>query len=95
MIKSFADKTTAELFERNKVKGLQPQILRTAYRKLLLIDATVTLNDLRIPPCNSLEKLSGNLKTKWSIRINDQWRIIFEWIENDAYEVQIIEYHKG
>ncbi len=95
MIKSFADKITAGLFERNKVKGLPTEILRTAYRKLLLIDAAVNLSDLKIPPGNCLEKLSGDLGTKWSIRINSQWRIIFEWIKNDAYEVQIIDYHKG
>jgi proteic killer suppression protein len=95
MIKSFADKTTAELFERNKAKGLPPQILRTAYRKLLLIDAAGNVNDLRIPPGNMLERLSGKLADKHSIRINDQWRIVFKWKNNDAYEVEIIDYHKG
>lgn len=95
MIKSFADKTTAELFERKKVKELPPQILRTAYRKLLLIDAAGNINDLRIPPGNMLERLSGKLADKHSIRINDQWRIVFKWKSNDAYEVEIIDYHKG
>lgn len=95
MIKSFADKATAELFERSKVKELPPQILKTAYRKLLLIDAAGNLNDLRVPPANHLEKLEGKLKTKYSIRINDQWRIIFELRDGNAYEVQITDYHKG
>ncbi len=69
--------------------------LKSAYRKLLLIDAAERLEDLKIPPGNRLEKLSGNLSGKYSIRINDQWRIVFRWKENDAYEVEIIDYHKG
>jgi toxin HigB-1 len=95
MIKSFADKLTADLFARRKVSELPQAILRAAYRKLLLIDAAGNLNDLRIPPSNHLEKLSGNLIGKHSIRINDQWRIVFGWKGNDAYDVQIINYHKG
>ncbi|KAF0140165.1 MAG: proteic killer suppression protein [Stygiobacter sp.] len=95
MIKSFADKPTAELFRRVKVKSLPNEILRTAYKKLLLIDAAGNINDLRIPPGNMLEKLSGKFTDKHSIRINNQWRIVFQWIGNDAYEVQILDYHKG
>jgi proteic killer suppression protein len=95
MIKSFADKSTAELFERVRTKELPMQILKTAYIKLLLIDAAGNINDLRIPPGNILEKLSGKLASKYSIRINDQWRIVFKWKDNDAYEVEIIDYHKG
>jgi proteic killer suppression protein len=66
-----------------------------AYRKLLLIDGAEKLNDLKIPPGNRLEKLSGDLVGKYSIRINDQLRIVFSWKENNAYEVEIIDYHKG
>jgi proteic killer suppression protein len=95
MIKSFADKSTADLFERNKVRRLHPEILKIAYRKLLLIDAAGNINDLRVPPGNMLEKLSGKLSNKQSIRINDQWRIVFKWKDNDAYEVEITDYHKG
>jgi len=95
MIKSFADKSTAELFKRIRTKELPPQILKTAYRKLLLIDAAGNINDLRIPPGNMLEKLSGKLANKHSIRINDKWRIIFRWKDSDAYEVEIADYHKG
>ena len=95
MIKSFSDKSTAELFERIKVKKLPQVILRIAYRKLLLIDAADSINDLRIPTGNMLEKLSGKLANKHSIRINDQWQIVFKWKDNDAYEVKITDYHKG
>lgn len=95
MIKSFSDKTTEELFNRQNVRKLPPSIIRTAYRKLLIIDAAEKLDDLKIPPGNRLEKLAGDLLGKFSIRINDQWRIIFEWKKNNAYEVEIVDYHKG
>jgi proteic killer suppression protein len=95
MIKSFADKHTEQLFNRERVSKLPSAILKVAYRKLLLIDAADKIEDLRIPPGNRLEKLSGDLFGKYSIRINDQWRIIFSWQENNAFEVEIIDYHKG
>ena len=95
MIKSFADKSTEELYNRQIVKKLPSTIIRVAYRKLLLIDAAERIDDLKVPPGNRLEKLSRNLAGKYSIRINDQWRIIFRWEENNAYEVEIIDYHKG
>lgn len=93
MIKSFADKLTLELFNRNFVRKLPSSIQKIAYRKLLLIDSADRLDDLKVPPGNRLEKLSGNLSSKYSIRINDQWRITFRWLEGDAYEVEIIDYH--
>lgn len=93
MIKSFADKSTQDLFDREKVRKLPPEILKTAYRKLLIIDAAENLEDLKIPPGNKLEKLSGDLQGKYSIRINDQWRIVFNWSNNNAFEVEIIDYH--
>ena len=95
MIKSFSDKYTEELFNRQKVKKFPLSILKVAYRKLLLIDAVERIEDLRVSPGNRLEKLSGDLSGKYSIRINNQWRIVFEWKENNAYEVKIIDYHKG
>jgi proteic killer suppression protein len=95
MIKSFSDKYTEDLFNRQKVRKFPPSIIKIAYRKLLLIDATGTIEDLRVPPGNRLEKLSGNMLGKHSIRINNQWRIVFSWKENNAYNVQIIDYHKG
>lgn len=95
MIKSFADKSTEYLFNRRFVKRFPNQIHKIAYRKLLIIDGAEHLDDLKVPPGNPLEKLSGNLSAKHSIRINDQWRIIFSWKDNNAYEVEIIDYHKG
>lgn len=95
MIKSFSNNYTEDLFNRQKVKKVPPTILKVAYRKLLLIDAAGNINDLRVPPGNRLEKLSGNLSGKHSIRINNQWRIVFRWKDENAYEVEIIDYHKG
>lgn len=95
MINSFSDKSTEELFNRKFVRHLPTSIQKLAYRKLLIIDAADGLEDLKIPPGNRLEKLSGDLSGKYSIRINDQWRIIFSWKENNAHQVEIIDYHKG
>ncbi len=95
MIKSFADKNTELVFNRNFMKGFPISLNRSAYKKLLLIDAAERLSDLKIPPGNRLEKLSGELTAKYSIRINEQWRIVFQWKENSAHQVQIIDYHKG
>lgn len=77
------------------MKGFPISLNRSAYKKLLLIDAAERLSDLKIPPGNRLEKLSGELAAKYSIRINEQWRIVFQWKENSAHQVQIIDYHKG
>ena len=77
------------------MKGFPISLNRSAYKKLLLIDAAERLSDLKIPPGNRLEKLSGELTAKYSIRINEQWRIVFQWKENSAHQVQIIDYHKG
>ena len=93
MIRSFADKDTAMLFQLESPRRLPETILRSALRKLAIIDAAVTLLDLTAPPGNRLEKLSGNRTGQYSIRINDQWRICFEWIDNDAYNVEIVDYH--
>ena len=95
MIKSFSDKSTEQLFNREKVSKLPSTILKVAYRKLLLIDAADKIEDLRIPPGNRFEKLSCDLSGKYSIRINNQWRIIFSWRENNAFGVKIMDYHKG
>lgn len=95
MINSFSDKSTEDLFNRKFVRHLPTIIQRLAYRKLLLIDGAERIDDLRMPHGNRLEKLSGDLVGKYSIRINDQWRIIFRWKENNAYEVEIKDYHKG
>jgi len=93
MIKSFADKETEKLFNREFSKKLPDDIQKPARRKLEVLDAAESINDLRIPPSNRLEKLKGNRSHQHSIRINNQWRICFEWRGSDAYEVEIIDYH--
>lgn len=93
MIKSFGDKETEKVWEGYYSKKYPKSIQPLARRKLRMINNAQDINDLRIPPGNKLEKLKGNLMEFWSIRINIQWRIIFLWNENDAFEVQIIDYH--
>ena len=93
MIKSFASKETEKLFNREISRKFQPSIQQIARRKLEILDATEVLQDLRIPPSNHLEKLSGDRKGQYSIRINKQWRICFEWRDGDAYSVEIVDYH--
>ncbi|HSE84498.1 MAG TPA: type II toxin-antitoxin system RelE/ParE family toxin [Thermodesulfobacteriota bacterium] len=93
MIRSFADSDTERLFRGQIPRKLPKQILRSAQRKLLILDAAEALEDLRIPPGNRLEKLKGDRKGQYSIRINDQRRICFEWRDGDAYEVEVTDYH--
>ena len=95
MIISFADKETEKIFEQIVSTKLPIDIQKIALRKLVMIDNAVSLNDLRVPPSNHLEKLSGKLKGKWSIRVNNQWRICFVPVNNGKYytDVQIIDYH--
>ncbi len=93
MIKSFGDKETEKVFNREFSKRLPPDIQRVARRKLEILNAAETLQDLRLPPSNHLEKLSGKRKGQHSIRINDRWRICFVWREIDAYSVEIVDYH--
>jgi len=93
MIKSFRCKETEKLFLRWQSIRFPPNVQRTALRKLLVLDAAEKLEDLRMPPGNRLEKLTGNRQGQYSIRINDQWRICFRWSEGDAYEVEIVDYH--
>ena len=93
MIKTFACKETERLFNRQSSRKLPQSIQRAARRKLEIMDAAEFLQDLRIPPSNRLEKLSGDRKGQHSIRINDQWRICFEWQSGDAYNVEIVDYH--
>ncbi len=93
MIKGFRSKETEKLFLRQRSPRFSAEFQRIALRKLLLLDAAERLEDLRIPPGNRLEKLSGNREGQHSIRINDQWRICFRWSEGDAYEVEIVDYH--
>jgi len=93
MIRSFRDKGTECLFSRRYSQRFPPDVQRTAWRKLAILDAAENLTDLRVPPGNRLEKLSGDRAGQYSIRINDQWRICFCWSEGDAYEVEVADYH--
>ena len=93
MIKSFRDRGTEHLFQRRPVRKLGAGVQRVALRKLRMLDAATTLDDLRLPPGNRLEKLKGDRAGQHSIRINQQWRICFRWRSGDAYDVEIVDYH--
>lgn len=93
MIRSFGDPDTQRLFRRERVRRLPPDLHRVALRKLLMLDAATSLSDLRVPPANRLEKLFADRLGQHSIRINDQWRICFRWIGNDAHDVEMVDYH--
>jgi proteic killer suppression protein len=93
MIRSFKSKETEKIFIRLRSRKLPQDIQQVAYRKLRMLNNAVNLNDLRIPPANRLEKLSGDRKGQYSIRINDQWRICFEWRDGDLHNVEITDYH--
>jgi len=94
MIRSFADSRTEALWMRERVKGIDGRIQRTALRKLAMLNAATTLNDLRVPPGNRLESLKGDLAGKHSIRVNDRWRIVFTWRDGAALGVSIVDYHQ-
>jgi len=93
MIRSFKCKETAKIFDRRRSSRLPHDIQQVALRKLRMLNRAVTLNDLRVPPANRLEKLRGDRTGQYSIRINDKWRICFEWQDGDAYDVEIVDYH--
>lgn len=95
MIKTFADTKTAALFAGHHVIGLDPHIGRRARAKLQMLDAAHALDDLRVPPGNRLEALSGDRAGQMSIRINDRWRICFGWRQGEAWDVEIVDYHRG
>lgn len=93
MIQSFKSKETEKIWEGIKSTKLPNEIQQIARRKLRMLNSSVSVADLRIPPSNRLEKLSGDLKDYYSIRINDKWRIIFKWNDGHSSEVEIIDYH--
>ena len=93
MIVSFGDKETQKIWEGLRIKSLSKEIQEIGRRKLRMLNNSVDVNDLIIPPSNRLEKLKGNLKNYYSIRINNQWRVIFKWNNGNASEVSIIDYH--
>jgi proteic killer suppression protein len=90
---SFGSKETEKVWEGERSRKLSLETQKIGRRKLRMINNSVDIEDLRIPPANRLEKLSGNLKEFHSIRINEQWRIIFKWKQGNALEVQITDYH--
>jgi toxin HigB-1 len=93
MIHSFANSDTERVWLRERVKRWPLEIQRVAYRKLLILDAAEFLHELRIPPGNRLQALSGKRKGQHSVRINDQWRICFKWTKLGAENVEIVDYH--
>jgi toxin HigB-1 len=93
VIRSFKDKEAERLFNREPSGRLPTEIHRVALRKLRMLHVAVSLGDLKVPPANRLEKLKGDQAGRYSIRINDQWRICFEWQNGDAFQVEIVDYH--
>ncbi|MBT6503570.1 MAG: type II toxin-antitoxin system RelE/ParE family toxin [Deltaproteobacteria bacterium] len=95
MIQSFNDKETEKVYKRFHPRRYPENIQRIAFRKLRMINRAFGINDLRVPAANRFEKLKGDRKGQYSIRIIDQWRICFEWKNGDAEKVEIVDYHKG
>ncbi|MCY3802753.1 MAG: type II toxin-antitoxin system RelE/ParE family toxin [Chloroflexi bacterium] len=93
MISSYRNRDTRAVAERRRVRKFPQDIQRRAQRKLMMLNNAQDLTDLRVPPGNRLEALSGDRAGQHSIRINDQWRICFVWSEGNAYEVEIVDYH--
>jgi toxin HigB-1 len=93
VIITFRDIETEKVFQRQKSRKLPQDIQQVALRKLRMINSSINLDDLRIPPANHLEKLTGNRAGQYSIRINDRWRICFDWQDGNAYQVEIVDYH--
>jgi len=93
MIKTFADKETQHVFIKGKSKRLSPDLIRRAVRRLEYVHFATKLKDLRVPPSNRLHALRGSREGQYAISINDQWRICFRFIDGDAYDVQITDYH--
>jgi len=93
MIVSFGDKTTQKIWDGERVKSFALEIQEITRRKLRMLNNSVDIKDLMIPPSNRLEKLKGNRKDFYSIRVNDQWRLIFQWTNGNAFNVELIDYH--
>lgn len=95
MIKTFANKETEKIYHQQRSRKFPNDIQERALRKLQMLDAAVSLEELKIPPNNRLEKLSGDRKGQYSIRINEQWRICFRWKNREVFDTEITDYHKG
>ncbi len=92
-MRSFAGKETERVWQRQRVRNLDQSVRRAALRKLLILDAAETLDDLRVPPGNSLEKLKGDRAGFHRVRVNQQWRICFRWTDAGPEDVEIVDYH--
>lgn len=93
MIRSFANADTERVFLRQRVKRFSLELQRSAQRRLDILDAATTIEDLRIPPSNCLEALKGDRQGQWSIRVNRQWRVCFVWQDGRADDVELVDYH--
>ncbi|MCI0514439.1 type II toxin-antitoxin system RelE/ParE family toxin [candidate division KSB1 bacterium] len=93
MIKSFLNSETEKIYRREYSRKYPRDIQRNAMKKLWILDAAPDLKSLKVPPGNRLEALKGDRDGQYSIRINDRWRICFRWFENDAFDVEIVDYH--
>jgi proteic killer suppression protein len=93
VIRSFKGEETEKIFNLERSRKLPSDIQQVALRKLRMLNRSATLADLRVPPANRPEKLHADREGQWSIRINDQWRICFEWRDGDAHDVEIVDYH--
>ncbi len=93
MIASFGNTETENIWNGIRVKKIPNEVQHIGRRKLRMLNNSSNITDLKVPPANRLEKLLGNLKGFYSIRINDQWRVIFQWSAGNAYEVKIVDYH--
>lgn len=93
MIASFRDKATEKLWQSGKSRRLPPDLARRAFKRLAILNAAVTLDNLKVPSGNQLESLRGNRAGQHSIRVNDQYRVCFVWRESNAFDVEIVDYH--
>ena len=93
MIKSFRDRETEKIWNQERSRKLPESIQQVALRKLYMLSRSKNVEDLKVPPGNQLEKLKRDREGQHSIRINDQWRICFEWIDGESYNVEIVDYH--
>ena len=93
MIQTFKDKETQKIFERQRSRKLPSDIQQVALRKLRMLNRSETLQDLRVPPANRLERLKGSREGQYSIRVNDQRRVCFEWKDGNSFNVELVDYH--
>jgi proteic killer suppression protein len=93
VIRSFSDKETERFYTTGKSRRMPPEIRKRAAMRLVQLNASVRVEDLRVPPSNRLERLRGDRAAQWSMRINDQWRVCFRFRDGDAFDVEIVDYH--